>query len=261
MAARAGASVVGGANCGQPSATDWFCSACEEATCSLCRGLARSTTASTHTHTCSTILWPLVRDYPGKPVPEETFTHSHPSWWSDILYQLPPFTTIYSIPCVQFMCLTVLFDNLSPGPIWSSSWALCFILHAFLYPVIIFFTQHMPIPLQPSTTILQLLASTNSEPKMTPTEDLGQTDHVNMLSNHSVLSAAATAWSSLTALLQNATSLPPYRCKLNTPWHPMSTVTSQWKPTATFLQAGCYSWRPTNSVKALKTTKLREVLI
>jgi len=68
----------------------------------------------------------------------------------------------------------------------------------------------MPIPLQPSTTILQLLASTYSEPKMTPTEDLGQTDHVNTLSNHSVLSSAATAWSSLTALLQNATSLPPF---------------------------------------------------
>jgi len=23
------------------------------------------------------ILWPFVQDYPGKPVPEETFTHSH----------------------------------------------------------------------------------------------------------------------------------------------------------------------------------------
>ena len=50
----------------------------------------------------------VVRDYPGGPVPEETFTHSHPSWSSDILYQLPPFTTIHSILCVQFMCLTIL---------------------------------------------------------------------------------------------------------------------------------------------------------
>ena len=31
------------------------------------------------------------------------------------LYQLPPFTTIHSILCVQFTCLTVLSDNLSPG--------------------------------------------------------------------------------------------------------------------------------------------------
>jgi len=48
--------------------------------------------------------------------------------------------------CVQFTCLTVLFDNLSPGPLWSSSWSwsLYFILHAFLHPIIIF-SQHMPI--------------------------------------------------------------------------------------------------------------------
>ena len=49
------------------------------------------------------------------------------------------------------MCLTVLSDNLSPGPLWSSSWCctLYFILHAFLHPVIIFFSQHMPITMQP----------------------------------------------------------------------------------------------------------------
>jgi len=29
-----------------------------------------------------------VRDYLGRPVPEETLTHSHPSWSSDTLYQL-----------------------------------------------------------------------------------------------------------------------------------------------------------------------------
>ena len=31
-----------------------------------------------HTHT--TVSWPLVWDYPGRLVPGETFTHSHPSW-------------------------------------------------------------------------------------------------------------------------------------------------------------------------------------
>jgi len=36
---------------------------------------------------CVCVVW----DYPGRPVPEETFTHSHPSWSSNILYQLPPF--------------------------------------------------------------------------------------------------------------------------------------------------------------------------
>ena len=51
---------------------------------------------------------PFVRDCPGRPVPEETFTHSHPSWSSDILYELPPSTTIHSILLVLFVCLTVL---------------------------------------------------------------------------------------------------------------------------------------------------------
>ena len=49
----------------------------------------------THTHT--TVQRPFVRDYPGRPVPEETLTHSHPSWSLDILHQLPPFTTIHII--------------------------------------------------------------------------------------------------------------------------------------------------------------------
>ena len=35
------------------------------------------------------------RDYPCWPVPEETFTHSHAFWSSDILYQLPPSTTLH----------------------------------------------------------------------------------------------------------------------------------------------------------------------
>ena len=80
-------------------------------------------------------------------------THT-PSWSSDILYQLPPSTTIHSILFVQFTCLTVFFHNLSSGPIWSSfwssfwSWTLYFIFHAFLHPVIIF-SLHMPIPTQP----------------------------------------------------------------------------------------------------------------
>ena len=62
---------------------------------------------------------------------QKKLTHSHPSWSSDILYQLPPFTTIHSILSVQFTCLTVLFDNPSPGFLWSSSWSwsLYFILH------------------------------------------------------------------------------------------------------------------------------------
>ena len=97
-------------------------------------------TSQIHTHTT-----PFVRDYLGRLVPEETHTHSHRSWSSDIHYQLPPSTMIYSILLVQFTCLTVLFDNLFPGPLWSSSWSLtlCFIPHTFLHPVIFFFATHV----------------------------------------------------------------------------------------------------------------------
>ena len=58
---------------------------------------------------------------------------------------------IHGILFVQFTSLTVLLDNLSPGPLWSSSWpwTLNFILRAFLHPIIIIFSQHMPILTQP----------------------------------------------------------------------------------------------------------------
>ena len=52
---------------------------------------------------------------------------------------------------IQLTCLTVLSNNLFPGPLWSSpwSWTLNFILHAFLHSIIIIFSQHMPTPTQP----------------------------------------------------------------------------------------------------------------
>ena len=58
---------------------------------------------------------------------------------------------IHGILFVQFTSLTVLSDNLSPDPLWSSpwSWTLSFILHTFLHPIIIIFSQRMPIPTQP----------------------------------------------------------------------------------------------------------------
>ena len=48
----------------------------------------------THIHT--TVQQPFLQDYPDEPVPEETFTRPNPSWSSDILYHLPPATTIHS---------------------------------------------------------------------------------------------------------------------------------------------------------------------
>jgi len=46
------------------------------------------------------VLRPFVRDYPGEPVPEETFTHPS-SWSSSNFYQLLPSTTIHSNLPVQ----------------------------------------------------------------------------------------------------------------------------------------------------------------
>ena len=56
-------------------------------------------------------------------VPEETFTHSHLSWSSTILHQLPTSTTVHRILHVKFTCLTVFSHNLSPSPLWSTSWS------------------------------------------------------------------------------------------------------------------------------------------
>jgi len=64
-----------------------------------------------HTTTTITILRPFVQDYLSELVPEETFTHSHLSWSSIILYQLPPPTINHSILPVQFTCLTLFFTT------------------------------------------------------------------------------------------------------------------------------------------------------
>jgi len=105
------------------------------------------TKVHTHTHTQPfNSLWSgtsRVGRYQKKHSP----THTHdPSWSPDILYHLLPFIMITGILFVHFTCLTVLSYNLSPGPL---SWTLNFILNTFLHPIIIFFSQHMPIQMQP----------------------------------------------------------------------------------------------------------------
>ena len=89
-------------------------------------------------------------DYPGEPVPEKKITHRSFSSSSN-LYQLLPSTTIHSILLVHIMCLAIFLYNLSPCPLWSTSWsgALHLIFHTFLHPISVFFSQHMPIPSQP----------------------------------------------------------------------------------------------------------------
>jgi len=66
-------------------------------------------------------------------------------------YLLPPSTMIHGILPIQPTCFTVFFHNLSPSFLWSTCWPGThhFILHTFLHPIIVFFSQHMPIPSQP----------------------------------------------------------------------------------------------------------------
>ena len=101
-------------------------------------------------NTTTIVLRPFVWDYPGEPVPEETFTHP-PSWSLSNLYQLLPSTTTHSILPVQIACLAIFLHNLSPHPFWFTSWsgALHLIFHTFLHPTSVFFSQHMPIQSQP----------------------------------------------------------------------------------------------------------------
>jgi len=112
---------------------------------------AAESSAHTHTHNRFMALWIFFWDYLGEPVPEETFTHSYLSWSSIIPYLLPPSITIHRILSVHITCLTVFFHSLFPSFLWSTFWphTLYFILHTFLHPIIVFFSQHIPIQSQP----------------------------------------------------------------------------------------------------------------
>jgi len=107
-------------------------------------------TTTTTTTTTTTVLRPFVQDYLGEPVPEETITHSPIL----IIIQCLSASSIYCDPqhppCSIYV-LDNLLHNLSASPPCSTSWseALQLILHTFLYPISVFFSQRMPIPLQP----------------------------------------------------------------------------------------------------------------
>jgi len=63
----------------------------------------------------------------GKPIPEETCTHSHLLWSSIIPYLLPPSIMIHGILPVQLTCLTFFLHNLNPSFLWPGT--LHFIFH------------------------------------------------------------------------------------------------------------------------------------
>jgi len=77
--------------------------------------------------------------------------HTHPDHWISFIKFLHLLRSIASSLFSLRAWQTVLCHNLSPGPLWSSSWSwtLYFVLHAFLHQTIVFFSQHMNIPTQP----------------------------------------------------------------------------------------------------------------
>jgi len=99
-------------------------------------------------YSATTVLHSL--NNPGELEPEETCTHSHLSLV--INHPLSASSIYYDPwhpPCSIYMPDSLF--PLSPSFLWSTSWpgTLHFILHTFLHPIIVFFSQHMLIPSQP----------------------------------------------------------------------------------------------------------------
>jgi len=106
----------------------------------------------THTHTHNVLR--LFGFCPGQPRCASTRRNIHsltPIMVIKYPYLLLPSTTIHGILPIQSMRFTVFVHNLSPSFLWSTSLpgTLHFILHTFFHPIIMFFSQHMPIPSQP----------------------------------------------------------------------------------------------------------------
>jgi len=78
----------------------------------------------------------------------------NPAYWLQYLSKLTYLLTSSSIhynpqhPSCSIYVPDSLLHNLSPSPLWSTSWSgtLHIILQTFLYPIIVFFSQQMTIP-------------------------------------------------------------------------------------------------------------------
>jgi len=117
------------------------------------------------------------------------------------------------------MCLIVLYHNLSPGPLWSTSWsgALYFVLHAFIS---VDNTHSFNDPFS-GTTLVSRYQKGKNNLDFTETRDSEWQWH--QLGHMQVCTSLQT---------DDHASTPPIR----------------------FLQAGCPSCRPTNSIKELKAS-------
>jgi len=107
-----------------------------------------------HTLNRFTALWNLsvttrVSQHQKKHSP--THTHrGHQSYQSAFSIYYDPWHPPFSIHVLY----SLFPQSLSPSFLWATSWSgtLHFILHTFLHPIVVFFSQHMPIPssLQPN---------------------------------------------------------------------------------------------------------------
>ena len=106
----------------------------------------RHTQTQTQTHTHTQLfngLWSRTTQV-GQYQKKHSPTHTHPYHQTSFINFLHLLRSIASSG-LSLRAWTFLWDNLSPGTLWSSSWSwtLYFILHAFVHPIIIFFSQHM----------------------------------------------------------------------------------------------------------------------
>jgi len=116
------------------------------------------------TTTTTTVLRPFVWDYPGEPVPEETSpTHTYPDHrpsFISFLHLLRSIaSSLFNLRAWQSFC-TISVQVFFGLPLWPGT--LHFILHTFLHPIIVFFSQHMPIPSQPVLLSTEIMSSNPS---------------------------------------------------------------------------------------------------
>jgi len=110
-----------------------------------------TTTTTTATATTTTVVYGPLSESTWMRWYQKKHSPTHISWSLSHLHQLLPSTMIHSILPVQFTCSTIFLHDLFPNVIRSTTWsgAIHFILHTFLCPISVFFSQHMPIPSQP----------------------------------------------------------------------------------------------------------------
>jgi len=104
----------------------------------------------THTHNHFTALWMLsgttwVSRYQKKHSPTHTYCNHQSSLICFLHLLRSVASSLFNLRAWQS------FSTISLSFLWFTSWpgTLHFILHTFLDPIIVFFSQHMPIPSQP----------------------------------------------------------------------------------------------------------------